>query len=116
MQSAQTRQLARFDREENESYYSVLDTIADYSPNTHQSGKRLLQQIKQFDGELEFDGLDTFPEGVFKTQDGGFEAVGTIFLKFADGNPADTIEAIIRGRITGSRAEIEEIDPQIPKR
>lgn len=114
MQSAPTRHLDRFDVGENESYYSVLDAIADYSPHGHPGGSELVKKIREFDGEVEFDGLDTFPEGVFKTPNGGFEAVGTIFLKFSNGHPADTLQAIIRGRIIGSRAEIEDIDLQIP--
>jgi hypothetical protein len=113
MQPAFPRPLVRID--DNDEYYGVLDAIVEYSPQQDKTGRNLLRKIKKFDSETFFDGLDTFPEGVFKTVDGHFEAVGTIFLKFENGHPANSVQAIIKGRIEpGKKAVIEDIDVQIP--
>lgn len=92
----------------------ILRAIVGYRPGNNPLGASLRSAIRRYDAETSFDGLDGLPEGIFATPDGGFEAVGSLYLKFPDGNPAESARAIIRGRFRGEEAVIESIIPRMP--
>lgn len=92
----------------------ILRAIVGYKPGKDPLGASLKTAIRRYDAETSFDGLDGLPEGIFATPDGGFEAVGSLYLKFPDGNPAESARAIIKGRFKGEEVVIDAIIPRMP--
>jgi hypothetical protein len=92
----------------------LLRAVSSYELRNDRIGKAIKQAIARFDPDTSFDGLDGLPEGIFDAGDGKFEVVGSLFLKFPNGDPAETARAIIKARYEDGKARIEDIVLRMP--
>lgn len=93
---------------------SLLSVVSNYQLGNDRIGDAIRQAIVRFDPDTSFDGLDGLPEGIFNAGDGRFEVVGSLFLKFPNGDPAETARAIIKARYEDGEARIEDIVLRMP--